>query len=145
MRHVYRRHCSKVVTAAGQERVLSTVEVGGSDGERTGGKGAPRGLLSPRISIYPRRRSCLHFSLSLSLSLSLSSSVLRIGDLISLDNAELRNGENISTGKNGPLKKEWTGGNVVGPASYLCPRARMCARVFFARTSSRLFSSRAIA
>jgi len=144
MRHVYRRHCSKVVTATGQERVLSTVEVEGSDGERTGGKGAPRGLLSPRISIYPVAvPACTFLSLSLSLP-----SVLRIGDLISLDNAELRNGENISTGKNGPLKKEWTRGNVVGPASYLYPclcaraRARVCV---FVRTSSRLFSSRAIA
>jgi len=95
----------------------------------------------------------LAYSPSLPALFSLSlSSVLRIGDLISLDNAELRNGENISTGKNGPLKKEWTRGNVVGPASYLypCLCARACARVrarvcVFVRTSSRLFSSRAIA
>jgi len=101
MRHVYRRHCSKVVTAAGQERVLSTVEVGGSD-EGEGGEG--------------REGSSL-LALAYTPSLPLSSSVLRIGDLISLDNADLRNGENISTEKNGPLKKEWTRGNVVGPAS----------------------------
>lgn len=79
MRHIYRRHCSKVVTAAGQERVLLAAGIG----RREGGGMSTRGREgSSLVLAYSRRRSAF--------TTHLSFSFLHIGNLISPDNARLR-------------------------------------------------------
>lgn len=75
MRHVYRRHCSKVVTASGQERVLAV---------------APRPQKATLALAYPRRRPTSMILLSLYRQLNLTA--IRFG---CLNNARcLRSREN---------------------------------------------------
>lgn len=64
MRHVYRRHCSKVVTASGQERVLAV---------------APRPQKATLALAYPRRRPTSMILLSLYRQLNLTA--IRFGCL----------------------------------------------------------------